>query len=191
VIFKRHSHFKAGRVSDEDDERSRQPSESKMTEKYWKYLRTHPRRSSLDNPWTRRHQWDQFWSVPGDFNRKSALPSSCSLTLNKWSKAAPHKRVSWAMREVEWGPNSDHLASLCDFALFPKLTTELKGRHLETAWHPKGTTSCTPQHETTWLPQCFWRVGKNNRNTVYVPKEIILKEVAAKIEEVMPASFFF
>jgi hypothetical protein len=41
-----HSHFKAGRVSIEDDEHSVMPSSSKTTEK----LRTHPRRPSPNNP---------------------------------------------------------------------------------------------------------------------------------------------
>jgi hypothetical protein len=32
AVFEWHSHFKVGRVSDEDDERSRRPSTSKTTE---------------------------------------------------------------------------------------------------------------------------------------------------------------
>jgi hypothetical protein len=38
--------------------------------KCWKSLRTHLQRPLPNNPWTRRHHWDQSWSVPGDLNRK-------------------------------------------------------------------------------------------------------------------------
>jgi hypothetical protein len=50
-------------------------------------LRTHPWRSLLNNPWARRHLWDQLWSFP-DFNRKSehvlhrhkvCSPDSCKM----------------------------------------------------------------------------------------------------------------
>jgi hypothetical protein len=35
------------------------------------------------------------------------------------------------------------------------------------------------------------KCGKSNGNAVYVPKETILKEMAAKIDEVKPAFIFF
>jgi hypothetical protein len=37
----------------------------------------------------------------------------------------------------------------------------------------------------------FLKCGKNDGITVYVPKETILKEVAAKIEQVKPAFLFW
>jgi hypothetical protein len=68
-----------------------------------KNLRTHPQRLSPNNLWAHRHRWNQLWSLPGDCNRKfeDALHfhEVCPPTLDKWSKAAAHKHVSWAMRE--------------------------------------------------------------------------------------------
>jgi hypothetical protein len=59
--------------------------------KCWKNSRTHPRRSSPNNPWARRHRWDQLRSLP-DLNRKFKhaphCDEVCSPTLDKWSKAA-------------------------------------------------------------------------------------------------------
>jgi hypothetical protein len=69
AVFEQHSHFKAGRVSVEGDECSRQPSTSKMTENVEKIPEL-IHEDSLNNPWARRHQWDQLWSLPGDLNRK-------------------------------------------------------------------------------------------------------------------------
>jgi hypothetical protein len=77
--------------------------------KCWKKLRTPPRRPSLNNPWARRHCWDQLWSLPGDLSRKFEHAPNCrevcSPTLDKWSKAAVCKRVSWAMQEGWWEPS--------------------------------------------------------------------------------------
>jgi hypothetical protein len=41
------------------------------TSKTAENVETQPRRPSLNNPWARRHGWDQLWSFPGDVNRKS------------------------------------------------------------------------------------------------------------------------
>jgi hypothetical protein len=44
-------------------------------QKMLKNWRTHPRRLSLNNPWARRHQWDQLLSLPDDTgNLHIALP---------------------------------------------------------------------------------------------------------------------
>jgi hypothetical protein len=72
--------------------------------KCWKNLRTHPWKLSPNNPWGCRHRWDQLWSLPGVLNRTSKhglhCQEVCSLTVDKWSKAAALGRVSWATREV-------------------------------------------------------------------------------------------
>jgi hypothetical protein len=85
-------------VSIEDDECSGRPSTSKMTESVEKirelihedYCQTIHELTGTD--------WDQLWSLPGDLNRtfEDALHCHkvCSLTLDKWSKAAGCKRVS-------------------------------------------------------------------------------------------------
>jgi hypothetical protein len=49
AVFEWHSRLKAGQVSVEDDERSGQPSTSKMTKNVTN-LRTSPERLSLNNP---------------------------------------------------------------------------------------------------------------------------------------------
>jgi hypothetical protein len=65
--------------------------------KCWKNLRIHPWRPSPNDPWARRHRWDQLWSLPGDLNRKfEYVPHCCEVcspTLDKWSKAAACKCV--------------------------------------------------------------------------------------------------
>jgi hypothetical protein len=48
-VFEWHSHFKAGRVSVEDDESSRRPGTSYTTENVEKNSITHPRRPSPNN----------------------------------------------------------------------------------------------------------------------------------------------
>jgi hypothetical protein len=69
VVFEWHSHFKAGRVSDEDDERSGRPSTSKTTENVEKIR-------ELIHEDRRRHRWDQLWSLP-DLNRKFEHAPHC------------------------------------------------------------------------------------------------------------------
>jgi hypothetical protein len=62
--------------------------------KCWKNSRTHPR--------AHRPRMDQLWSVPRDLDRKSEHAPNCrevySPTLDKWSKAAANKLMSWAHR---------------------------------------------------------------------------------------------
>jgi hypothetical protein len=83
TVFEWHSHFKAGRVSAEDDECSGRPSTGQTTENAGK-IRT---RLSSNNPWARRHRWDQLWSLPGDLSRKFEhaphCREVCSPTLDK------------------------------------------------------------------------------------------------------------
>jgi hypothetical protein len=65
-------------------------------------------------------------------------------------------------------PNSPDLAP-CDFALFLKLKMKLKGRRFETAFRTMTST-------------VLLKHGKNDWIAVYVSKETILNEMAAKIE---------
>jgi hypothetical protein len=43
--------------------------------------RTHQRTPSLNNPWARKHCWDQLWSLPGDLNRKFEHAPYCSFIM--------------------------------------------------------------------------------------------------------------
>jgi hypothetical protein len=52
-----------------------------------KKFQTHPRRPLLNNPWAHRHRRDQFWSLPGDLNRKFEHAPHCRkvrLKLDLW-----------------------------------------------------------------------------------------------------------
>jgi hypothetical protein len=50
--------------------------------------------------------------LPGDLNRKFEhaphCRKVCSPSLDEWSKAEACKRVSWATREGQRGPNFHH-----------------------------------------------------------------------------------
>jgi hypothetical protein len=76
--------------------------------KCWKNSRTHPWSMLPNNPWARRRRWDQLCSLLWDLNRKfEHMPhyhKVCSPTLDKRSKSAPRKYVSWATREAKQGP---------------------------------------------------------------------------------------
>jgi hypothetical protein len=50
AIFEWHSHFKAGRMSAEDDKRSGRPTTSKTAENVEKNLRAHQQRPPPNNP---------------------------------------------------------------------------------------------------------------------------------------------
>jgi hypothetical protein len=79
-------------------------------------------------------------------------------------------------------PHSPELAP-CDFALFPKLKMKLKGRRLETVSNiqrePQAVFDSIKEKITSAV---FSKCGKNDGIAVYVPKETVLKEMAAKIE---------
>jgi hypothetical protein len=89
-------------VSAEDNEPSGRPSISKTIENVEK-IRELIRKYVAEQSISRRHRCDQLWCLPGDLNRKFEhvlqCHEACSLTLDKWSKAAARKRVSWATRE--------------------------------------------------------------------------------------------
>jgi hypothetical protein len=59
AVFEWHSHFKAGRVSVEDDERSGPPSTRKTTENVEKIRELI---HEDHNPWAHRHRWDHLWN---------------------------------------------------------------------------------------------------------------------------------
>jgi hypothetical protein len=70
----------------------------------------------------------------------------------------------------------------CDFALFPKLKMKLKGWCFETVSeiqgnHKRYSTALRQITSTVLLKR-----GKNDGIAIYIPKEPILKEMAAKIE---------
>jgi hypothetical protein len=82
---------------------------------------------------------------------------------------------------IVFAPYSLDLAS-CDFALFPKLKMKLKGRHFETVLTSKGYHNQYLTALRKMTSMVLLKREKNDGITVYVPKETILKEMAAKIE---------
>jgi hypothetical protein len=76
--------------------------------------------------------------------------------------------------------------SPCDFALFPKLKMKLKGRCFETVSDIQRESQAVLELRKMTSTMLMKR-GKNAGIAVYVPKETILKEMAAKIEYVNPA----
>jgi hypothetical protein len=81
-------------------------------------------------------------------------------------------------------PYSPDLAPY-DFALFPKLKMKLQGRLLKQCLPCKGYSTALRKMTSTVL----LKRGKKRWIAVYVPKETILKVMAAKIE-VKPAFLF-
>jgi hypothetical protein len=72
-------------------------------------------------------------------------------------------------------PHSQDLAP-CDFALFPKLKMKLN-RRFETLSDIQRESPSGTRHSMFLLKH-----GKDDGITVYIPKETILQEMAAKIE---------
>jgi histone-lysine N-methyltransferase SETMAR len=70
----------------------------------------------------------------------------------------------------------------CDFALLPKLKMKLKGRRFETVSDTQRETQVVLKSIKKNYFHGVLKRGKNDRITAYVPKEPILKEMAAKIE---------
>jgi hypothetical protein len=84
VVFKWHSLFKAGWVSVEDDKMTKHQQNDR---KCWKNSRIRPQRRSSNNPWARRHLWDQLWSLPGDVTENLNI---CRIAPSLWQCAHPH-----------------------------------------------------------------------------------------------------
>jgi hypothetical protein len=78
-------------------------------------------------------------------------------------------------------PYSPDLAP-CDFAVFPKLKMKLKGRRSETVSDIERESPAALDSIKENDFRVLLKRGRNDGIAVYVPKEIILKELAAKIE---------
>jgi hypothetical protein len=91
AAFEWHSRFKAGQVSVEYD---RVTKHQQNHRKCWKNSRTHPWRPSPNNPWARRHCWDQLWSFPGDLNRKFEHAQHCCFITTTHPLTHPWKPQS-------------------------------------------------------------------------------------------------
>jgi hypothetical protein len=69
----------------------------------------------------------------------------------------------------------------CDFTLFPKLKMKLKGRCFEKVSDIQREPEAILNSLSKMTSAVFLKRGKNYGITVYVPSEIILKEMAARI----------
>jgi hypothetical protein len=79
---------------------------------------------------------------------------------------------------------------LCDFALFPKLKMKLKERCFETVSDIQRESQAVLDSIKENDSHGAFEAWKNSGITVCVPKQTILNEMAAKIEQVKPAFFF-
>jgi hypothetical protein len=89
-------------------------------------------------------------------------------------------------------PHPPYLLDLapCDFTLFPKLKMKLNGRHFETVFDIQRESQAVLDSIRANDFHGAFEEWKNYGTTVYIPKETILKEMAAKIECVKPAFLF-
>jgi transposase len=81
-------------------------------------------------------------------------------------------------------PHPPYLPDLSpsDFALFPKLQTKLTGQHFETVSDIQGNCKRYSIALRKMTSMMLLKRGKNNGIAVYIPKETILKDMAAQIE---------
>jgi hypothetical protein len=64
--------------------------------KCWKILKSRQWGLSQNNPWARRHCWNQLWSLPGDLNRKFEDSPHCSFITIACPPTCPWKpQSSW------------------------------------------------------------------------------------------------
>jgi hypothetical protein len=70
----------------------------------------------------------------------------------------------------------------CDLALFPKLKMKLKERRFEQCLTSEGNHKRYSTALRKMTTMVLLKRGNNDGIAVYVPKETILKEMAAKIE---------
>jgi transposase len=82
---------------------------------------------------------------------------------------------------VPYPPYSPDLAP-CDFALFPKLKMKLKGRRFETVSDIQRESQAVLDSIQDNDFHSDFEAWKSDGIAVYVPKETILKEMAAKIK---------
>jgi hypothetical protein len=54
-------------------------------------LRTCPRILSVNNPWARKHHWNQLWSLPRDLNTKFEHALHCRVITTMHSPTRPWK----------------------------------------------------------------------------------------------------
>jgi hypothetical protein len=64
--------------------------------KCFKNLKTSPQRPSPNNPWARRHLWDQLWSFPGDLNNKIWTCAAHPPTL-PWKPQSLWLTTTWLL----------------------------------------------------------------------------------------------
>jgi hypothetical protein len=141
--LKQHSHFKASWVTVEDGNVQGDKAPAKL-QKMLKYLRTHPRRQLLNNPWARKHCLDQLWNFPGDLNRKFECALHCSFITTM----RPHHT---SLKTTEFVTDNNmviishplYLLDLapCYFALLPKLKWNWRDYVLKQCLTAKGNQS--------------------------------------------------
>jgi hypothetical protein len=140
--------------------------------KCWKNSRTRPRILSPNNPWARRHCWDQLWNLPGDLKRKFECALHCSIMTMR-PPTCPRKPQSFYLTATCLSFPSSLLARLC--------LQNWKWNWSDSILKQCVTSKGNCKQYLTALRKMHLKCGKNYEIAVYIPKETILKEMAAKI----------
>jgi hypothetical protein len=113
-------------------------------------------------------------TTTGSFITTTRLPTHTSLKTTEFL-------TNNNMAIVPHPPYSPDIAPW-DFALFPNLKMKQKGRRCETVSDIQRELQAVLDSIRTVTSTVLLKRGKNDGIAVYVPKETILKEMAAKIE---------
>jgi hypothetical protein len=136
---------------------------AKRQEKLKIFERTQPRRPSPNNPWARRHRWDQLWSLPGDLNRKSEHTPHCSFITTTRPPTRPWKPQSLLLTTTWLRFPIFPTRQTCPlwFRFVSQIEKEIEGTTFwNSVWHPKWIASGTRQHYGKLLPLCFSSMEK-------------------------------
>jgi hypothetical protein len=149
-------------------------------EELLKTSRTHQRRPN--NPWVFRHCCDQLWSLPV-LNRKSEHAPHCSFITTMRPPTRPWKPQNLQLTTWLSFPSS-LLAALSPlwFCCFPNWKWNERDDNLKQGLTSEGNCKRYSTALRNITSTVLLKHGKNNGTVVYIPKETILKEMAAKIE---------
>jgi hypothetical protein len=169
VVFDWHSCFKADQVSVEDDECSRWPSTSRMTENVEKFKNSSTN-TSPNNAWARRHYSDQLRRLPEDHNRKFEHTPHCSFIMTTLPPTRPWKQQTLWLRT---------------WLSIPILL-------ISWAWPPV-ISLCFPNWKWSWrddvLKQCLMSQGSRKWYLTALRK--MTSTVLFKCEEIMGSLYTF
>jgi hypothetical protein len=154
-------------------------------QKMLKKSRTHSRRPSPNSSWARRHRWDQLWSLPGYLKWKFEHAPHCSFIITTRPPTRPRKpqslwlTITWLSFPILPTRRTWSLViSLCSTNWKWNWRDDVSEQCLTSKGNCKPYSTVLRKMTSTVLLKRW----KNYGISVYVHKETILKEMAAKIE---------